>query len=862
MASGLERLDPPRSLGRMQLLAQLGEGGMATVYLATVGQGMLVRPAAVKLLRAEAPDHDYRTRFLDEARLVVRLHHNNLVDVREAGDIDGQLFIAMEMVEGRDLADVWDRGAELGRAIPVPVAVYVAREVLRGLHYAHTAPGLGLVHRDVSPSNILIDWAGAVRLADFGLATSTLKATTTVPGIVFGKVGYMSPEQARHKPLDGRADVYGCGVVLWELLTGRPMRDSGADTNTVARAEPRAPSLLSHRVDAQLDGIILKALARSRDDRYPSAQALQEALTAWLTTNAPGTGQDTLAGFMLELFGDVHDQERALLRNLLEQSAGPGRTLIFTSEAMDAATSGASAFSPAVEEAPGSVSAAFEAAEESEHIEAGTLIDERYRVLSRLGQGGMGTVYLGEHLTVGRSVGIKVLTRAWSANPGVAQRFRAEARAASAAGHPNIVEVFDAGELDDGRLYLVMEFLTGKSLYEDIRDDGTMEVARACRMLRQIGRAIRAAHGVGVIHRDLKPENVMVVDRGEGESIKVLDFGVSAQTDVSGERMTSAGQALGTPEYMAPEQARGEVPTPSIDIYAIGVLAFEMLTGDPPFVGTAAYEVLARKTSEAAPSLGSLREGLPPDLVGLIDDCLAIDPGDRPSTVDAFLDRLDEVLRNLPRGGAGQPRVAPAAVTAEAPAAESRAPWVVGAMVTLGAALAAGVALLPADEAAPQGPEAAVVTTPDSTAVAGKQEAPSPTPAPAPEADVPPAEVAPAEIPVAPAAPAGTAADPEPKPEPAIQAPDTPQPAPVASDRCPRRRQLAREAHQNRNWEGLLRHTGKRACFPDRAELVRFRVQALRQTLKLEACIKEGAGFSDPQVRKGVAWCQRRLDRG
>ena len=157
---------------------------MAKVFLASVGHGSLVRPAAVKLLRADAPDHDYRTRFLDEAKVVVRLHHNNLVDVYEAGEIEGRLFIAMELVEGRDLADVWDQAATVGRAIPVPLSVYAIREVLRGLHYAHTAPGLGLVHRDVSPSNVLIDWAGAVRLADFGLATSTIKASTTVPGVV------------------------------------------------------------------------------------------------------------------------------------------------------------------------------------------------------------------------------------------------------------------------------------------------------------------------------------------------------------------------------------------------------------------------------------------------------------------------------------------------------------------------------------------------------------------------------------------------------------------------------------------------------------------------------------------------------
>ncbi|MCA9711721.1 MAG: protein kinase, partial [Myxococcales bacterium] len=152
MVESLQRLVPPRRLGKFQLLARRGEGGMATVYVAAIGEGSLARLAAVKLLRQGAPDHDFRTRFLDEAKVVVRLHHNNIVDVREAGEVGGQLYIAMELIEGRDLADVWDRCAEVGRAFPVALAVHIVREVLRGLHYAHTFPGLGLVHRDVSPS--------------------------------------------------------------------------------------------------------------------------------------------------------------------------------------------------------------------------------------------------------------------------------------------------------------------------------------------------------------------------------------------------------------------------------------------------------------------------------------------------------------------------------------------------------------------------------------------------------------------------------------------------------------------------------------------------------------------------------------
>jgi serine/threonine protein kinase len=662
----LERVDPPRRLGDMTLLATLGEGGMATVYLAGVGEGPLARICAVKLLRAGLPDHDYRTRFLDEARLVVRLHHNNIVDVRNAGEIDGQFYIAMEAIEGRDLADVWDRCAEVGRAFPVPLAVHVCREVLRGLHYAHTFPGLGLVHRDVSPSNILIDWAGAVRLADFGLATSSLKASLTLPGVVFGKVGYMSPEQARHEPLDGRADVYAVAVVLWELLTGRPLRSpDGMSTDTVSRFEAPAPSSRSRRVDPHLDKIVVKGLARNRDERWSSAEQMMLALNGWLADNAPDMGQEKVSEFMRKLFGNARELETAtradLLRELVaHQRAMSGTQVLEESRKLKAASGSTDAATEADKQSRTSARnqpAASPSLDERELIDPGTVIADRYRVLSRLGRGGMGYVYLGEHVTVGRSVAIKVLTHDWSRSNAVAQRFRAEARAASAAGHPNIIEVFDAGELADGRLYLVMEFLTGRNLYEEVQTNGRMAVPRACHIMRDVGRAIRAAHEVGIIHRDLKPDNVMLVQRGhnEGELVKVLDFGISAsaQRNEDEKRLTVVGQALGTPEYMAPEQAKGRDATESFDIYAMGVMFYELLTGDPPFHGLNVLEIVTRKTSEPAASIGTLRPDLPGDLIKLVDDCVAIDPANRPRTAQIFLARLEDVLRALPRTATG-----------------------------------------------------------------------------------------------------------------------------------------------------------------------------------------------------------------
>src|SRR5690606_3316187 len=234
----------------------------------------------------------------------------------------------------------------------------------------------------------------------------------------------------------------------------------------------------------------------------------------------------------------------------------------------------------------------------------------------------------------------------------VAKRFRAEARAASAAGHHNIIEVFDAGQLPDGRLYLVMEYLTGRNLYDEIQELGQLPVGRAVRIIRDISRAIRAAHDVGIIHRDLKPDNVMFVPmpEGEGETVKVLDFGISAGAErtESQARLTIPGHALGTPEYMAPEQAKGKDATELFDIYALGVMLFETLYGEPPFVSNNLVEIMARKSTERAPSLGEKRPDLPRSLISLVDDCLEIDPAKRPQTARDFLLRMEEVIRLLP----------------------------------------------------------------------------------------------------------------------------------------------------------------------------------------------------------------------
>jgi len=292
-------------------------------------------------------------------------------------------------------------------------------------------------------------------------------------------------------------------------------------------------------------------------------------------------------------------------------------------------------------------------AAEEQTLAAGTVLAQHYRVVKLIGPASFGTVYVGEHKQIKSRVAIRVLSAQWKTyvrSDEDVERFRHAVRDPSQTCHPNIAQVFDAGRLPDGRMFMVTELLVGHNLYEEIQENQYLPVARACRILRDVGRAVRAAHEVGIIHRDLKADNVMLVPLpgGDGEAVQVLDFGIAAWAEVEA-RKTSPGVFVATPEYMAPEQVQGKPATPLFDIYALGVMLFEALVGEPPFGGTNGAFILKSKVARAAPSLSQKLPGMPARLIQLVDDCLAMDPVMRPQSAREFLVRIDEILRTLQR---------------------------------------------------------------------------------------------------------------------------------------------------------------------------------------------------------------------
>jgi eukaryotic-like serine/threonine-protein kinase len=551
----------PRKFGKYHLLGPLAQGGMGALYLAVTGDRGLERLMVIKTVLPHLADAEYVARFRDEAKVVVKLSHGNLIPVFDAGLVGGEMFLAMDFVEGRDLRAVWNRCAKKQVAFPIDVAVYIIKELCRGLGYAHSYPELNLVHRDISPPNVLVSYTGEVKLTDFGLASSTLKLEKTAPGIIYGKVAYMSPEQARGEKLDGRSDMYAAGIVLWELLTGRQLFPPGKDQpqDLLARAknpEPMRPSKRAPRVPAELDEICLKALAADKEDRYADCDEMRMALQSWLAQNAPTTDGTRMSGFLQELFAEDIVRERSERAELIARvrtralTLPPSDELRMWVEATDKPGDAAALIvsTPATEapvRKPGSVGrraadrgndgedrrqqldrrarspavaagaerasatalaqAMDQAQYEAEPELIGAEVDGRYRVIELIGEGGMGKVYLAEHVEIGKRVALKVLHPSYSRMPDLVERFRREARAASKIGHPNIVDVTDSGTTSDGSVYFVMEYLQGVELGSVIEREGALDVVRALKIAGQICRALAAAHTQGIVHRDLKP---------------------------------------------------------------------------------------------------------------------------------------------------------------------------------------------------------------------------------------------------------------------------------------------------------------------------------------------------------------------
>lgn len=271
----------------------------------------------------------------------------------------------------------------------------------------------------------------------------------------------------------------------------------------------------------------------------------------------------------------------------------------------------------------------------------GQVIQDRYKIEKKLGQGGMGAVYLAEHVLIQKKVAIKCLHAGLATNADVVRRFHNEAVAATAIGHPNIVDVTDMGRFDDGTFFMALEYLAGRDWQDDLDKTGAQPLGRVAHIGMQICDALGAAAEKGIVHRDLKPENIFLIERhGDPDFVKVLDFGISKfQEGIGGS--TRTGELMGTPYYMAPEQVRGERNISHVaDIYALGVIFYQALTGNVPFDGNTLPELILKIASQPAPRLDERLDTMPEPIVLLVDAMLAKQAADRPQSFQEVSARL------------------------------------------------------------------------------------------------------------------------------------------------------------------------------------------------------------------------------
>jgi serine/threonine protein kinase len=675
---------------------------MGEIYLAAGGDvGGFEKLCVIKKVITEKADRAKANRFLDEAKVVLRLSHSALVTTFDAGDVRGEFYIAMELVEGKDLREVWNRCVRTRQRIPLDVALHVVREVARALSYVHSYGDLKLVHRDVAPPNILLAYVGDVKLTDFGLARSILKQEHTAPGVVFGRAAYLAPEQARGEVADARTDVYTLGIVLWELLTGQQFLQLGGLDPAAALAIVRHPKLVVPSTRAPwitpaLDRVLTRALAPDREQRFSNAEELRQALGEVISDVAPRADAGRVAEFLRSIYAETIDEERVERERFLKEviphfrANPPEEGDIITPEAASAEAPAAPRPSrpmPKVAEAPRAPPAEPSrppriaqaarrpglpglpptvappppasngapvrrlttpklpvqppappiAPAHAARSALGARSVAGCRLIRPLVEGRLGSVHVGLRAGSTDEVSVRLLEAPRALEPAALERVRQDVGRVSSLGHPNVASISEVGSGDAGALHFIGEPLAGTDLANVLRDERRLEGGRALDIAAQISRALVAAHAVGVMHHHLEPERILVAAGPSGDRVKVLDFGFGGRSGTAS--TVDPVSAL----YRAPEQLLASPADARADVYAVAAVLYEMVTGAPPHAGSP--DPIARKLSEPVQSPRMFRPEIPPELEALILSALDRDPAARPATMSAFEEKLTSVSR-------------------------------------------------------------------------------------------------------------------------------------------------------------------------------------------------------------------------
>ncbi len=621
-------------IGPLEIKQKLGEGGMGMVFLAE--HVVLRSPRVVKVLLPELTRNPMVVqRFINEARAAASIQHRTIISVLDVGQLpDNNWYIVLEYLAGETLRDF----AKKGQPLAPPVALQILVQIANGLGAAHAQ---GIIHRDLKPDNIFLTTRDAnerhVVILDFGIAKlseQTQSSSMTHTGQAIGTPAYMSPEQLRGAKIDQTCDVYALGVIAYQMMTGGrlPFEDasSAGAGYDVPSAEiyhrqltrlPDDPRAFAPGVPEGWVKAIFAALDREPAKRPQTARGFVLALAE--ATPNDGYGKDGI--------GIVRTYAPELLEfdELLETVRGPMPVRHSLSKPPSIPPS-----------QPPSVTVAG-----------------KYQLGSQLGAGGMAEVFLGSVVGAegfSRQVAIKRVLPGYSQVPAFATMFVDEARIASQLSHPNIVTVLDFDRDPEGRLFLVMEYVDGKDL-SALLVGGPLPPAIAAFVTTEVLRGLGCAHELpnpqsgmrGVIHRDVSPHNVLLSWEG---AVKVSDFGIAKAFEGSGGVKTE--QIKGKAAYMSPEQANGEKLDGRSDLFAVGIMLWEALTGHRLFAADSTKAELAKVFFAPIPLPSSVRSGIPRDLEAVAMKLLARDLAARYASAEHAISDLARCADH-PRDGRG-----------------------------------------------------------------------------------------------------------------------------------------------------------------------------------------------------------------
>jgi serine/threonine protein kinase len=549
--------------------------------------------------------------LFEEVRTAGMLRHAHVVQTLDYGLLDGRPFVVQELVDGDDLAAILKRS---GSAMPESLALHVATRLLSALSHAHDGARTCILHRRIRLESVLFSFDGDVKLADFGIA-SALKSIGGDPD------EDLAPEQGRGEPLDVRADIFAVGSALRRML-GASDPDAAQDISAIIRRARRSEKADRYGTAEEMAHDCEQALSvRARQDA-------RRALSTWLKAHDARTAEEVpAAALRLSMRRDGSILGAPCYRFTNLQREGTVDATRIEDTRID---------EPKTDEITRYASDPL----------IGAVLNG-YRITSEIGRGVAGRVFAAEHTELGRQCAIKVMNAPLSGDSTSIERVRREIQALHSIHHPNVVRLMDFGTTPAGAPFLAMERLPGPTFRDLLNQEGLLTPSRAAHYMKQIASGLQAAHRRGLVHRDLKPPNVML--GVEPDELKIVDFSLVRMSEQWAQApLTRAHQYLGTPAYAAPEQILDpRCVGPSADLYALGVMAFEMLEGRVPFSAPDLTEVLRMQLTVEAPPLRPAA-----GLERVVRRLLAKDPIHRPASAEALiaeldalgLDRLDDTL--------------------------------------------------------------------------------------------------------------------------------------------------------------------------------------------------------------------------